>query len=214
VVEEASSGERAIELIAQRAFDLLLLDINMPGIGGIEACRQVRTRKPSVGIIMITVRDTETDIVHALEAGADDYISKPFQLGELVARLRAVLRRTSPPSEAVTSIRIGALELNVNTRLLKRGSEVIHLTPTEFDLLELLMKNQGVLLTHTKLLRAVWGAHYGDQLEYLRTYIRTLRKKIEVNPANPIYIITEPWVGYRFCDPTELSTEPRAPKEK
>ena len=202
-VEEAGNGERAVELAAQSSFELVLLDINMPGIGGLEACVRIRARRPNVGIVMITVRDAEADVVQALEAGADDYITKPFRTGELVARLRAVLRRRAPEGNKLSELRLGDLELNLDMRLLRRRGEIVHLTPTEFELLELLMKCPGVLHTHTKILRAIWGPHCGDQLEYLRTYIRTLRKKIEDDPAHPKYIVTEPWVGYRFQDPNE-----------
>lgn len=202
-VEEAGSGERALELIGQRPFDLILLDINMPGMGGVEVCRRLRALMPHVGIVMVTVRDAEEDMVQALDAGADDYITKPIRFGELVARLRAVLRRAAPENAAPTSLRAGDLEIDLDRRLLRRSGEEVHLTPTEFDLLALLMKNQGALLPHAKLLRTVWGPEYGQELEYLRAYVRTLRKKIETDPAQPKYILTEPWVGYRFHNPSE-----------
>lgn len=202
-VEEASSAERALELVGQRPFDLILLDISMPGMGGVEACRRLRALMPHVGIVMVTVRDAEEDMVQALNAGADDYITKPFRFGELVARLRAVLRRVVPENENAAALQAGDLEIDFeNHRLRKAGTEV-HLTPKEFDLLALLMKNQGALLPHTKLLRTVWGPEYGDELEYLRAYVRALRKKIENDPAEPKYILTEPWVGYRFHNPSD-----------
>jgi len=197
-VEEAGSAERALELVSQRPFDMVLLDINMPGMGGLEACRRIRTLVPHLGIVMVTVRDAENDVVQALEAGADDYITKPFRFGELVARLRAVIRRTAPEEATATLLRAGDLEIDLDRRLLRRAGEVVHLTPTEFDLLALLMKNQGALLPHAKLLRTIWGPEYGEELEYLRAYVRALRKKIEEDPAQPKYILTEPWVGYRF----------------
>jgi two-component system, OmpR family, KDP operon response regulator KdpE len=202
-VDEAGSAERALELVGQRLFDLILLDINMPGMGGIEACRRLRALMPHVGIVMVTVRDAEEDMVQALEAGADDYITKPFRLGELVARLRAVLRRTLPENAGAKVLQAGDLEIDFDRRRLRRAGEEIHLTPTEFDLLALLMRNPGALLPHAKLLRAVWGPEYGEELEYLRAYVRTLRKKIEDDPAQPKYILTEPWVGYRFYNPSE-----------
>jgi two-component system KDP operon response regulator KdpE len=203
-VEEAASAEQAIEVIAQRAFDLVLLDINLPGMGGIEACGRIRTLMPHLGIIMVTVRDAERDMVQALEAGADDYITKPFRLGVLVARLRAVLRRTASENAGTTVLQAGDLEIDFDRRLLKRAGEEIHLTPTEFDLLALLMRNQDMPLTHTKLLRTIWGPEYGEELEYLRAYVRTLRKKIEDDPAQPKYILTDPWVGYRFHNPSDV----------
>jgi two-component system KDP operon response regulator KdpE len=147
-------------------------------------------------------------MVQALEAGADDYVTKPFRFDELVARLRAVLRRVAPQDTA-TVVQAGDLEIDFERRLLRRAGELVHLTPTEFDLLALLMKNRGMPLTHVKLLRTIWGPEYGEELEYLRAYVRALRKKIEDNPAQPKYILTEPWVGYRFYDPTE--NEPEVP---
>ena len=203
-VEEAPSGKDAIAILAQRPFDLLLLDMNMPGVGGVETCREVRSFLPWIGIDMITVRDSEGDIVKALEAGADDYITKPVRFRELVARLRAVSRRLHA-EDAVESLvlRVGDLELDVNRRLLHRGGEFVHLTPTEFHLLALLMRNQGSLVTHAQLLRSIWGPEYGTELDYLRSYVKALRKKIEENPSRPKYLLTEPWVGYRLCNPSQ-----------
>jgi two-component system KDP operon response regulator KdpE len=206
-VDEANSGERAVEIIREENFDLVLLDINMPGMGGLEACRRIRSLVPGVAIVMVTVRDAEADIVQALEAGADDYITKPFRFGELVARLRAVLRRTASESAGVTTLQAGELEIDFDRRVVRRSGEVVHLTPTEFDLLALLMKNQGTLLSHKKLLQAIWGPEYGEELEYLRSYVRTLRKKLEKDPAQPQYIVTEPWVGYRFQNPSDPELE-------
>jgi len=202
-VEQAATGEQAIEILSQHKSQLILLDINMPGMGGVEACRRIRALIPSLGIVMLTVRDAERDIVQALEAGADDYITKPFRFGELVARLRAVVRRTSTQNGTVTVIQAGELEIDLEKRILRRAGTVVHLTPTEFDLLALLMKNHGTPLTHSKLLRTVWGPEYGQELEYLRAYVKTLRKKIEDDPTQPKYILTEPWVGYRFRNPSD-----------
>jgi two-component system, OmpR family, KDP operon response regulator KdpE len=204
-VEEAVHAEQAIDMLPQRDFDLILLDINMPGMGGIQACRRIRTLRPGLGIVMVTVRDAEHDMVQALEAGADDYITKPIRFGELVARLRAVIRRTVSADAELKLIQAGNLELDFERRRLRKGGELVHLTPTEFDLLALLMRNQGMPLTHTKLLRTVWGPDYGEELEYLRAYVKTIRKKIEEDPAQPKYIVTEPWVGYRFHNPSELT---------
>ncbi len=204
VVEEARSGEEAVEMLPQHPFDLVLLDINMPGIGGVEACREIRGLAPKVGIVMVTVREAEHDMVRALEAGADDYVTKPVRFRELVARMHAVLRRLR--SENATEpavIDVGNLRLDIERRLLSKKGAVVHLTPTEFDLLALLMRNRGVPLTHAKLLRAIWGPEYGTELDYLRSYVRTLRKKIEDDAGNPKYILTEPWVGYRFSDPSD-----------
>jgi two-component system KDP operon response regulator KdpE len=203
-IEEARSGEEAVAILSQCTFDLVLLDVNMPGIGGVQACREIRAQTPKVGIVMVTVQDGESEMVRALEAGADDYITKPIRFRELVARLRAVLRRLRI-EDAVkpTLLRAGDLELDINRHVLYRRGEIVHLTPTEFELLALLMRHQGAPVTHAKLLRSVWGPEYGTELDYLRSFIKTLRKKMEVDPAKPKYIVTEPWVGYRFCNPLE-----------
>ena len=203
-VAEARTGEEALGVVQQQPFDLVLLDINMPGAGGIDACRKIRSFAPQVGIIMVTVRDSENDKVHALEAGADDYVTKPFRLRELVARLRAVQRRTQRNGAADPEIlKAGSLELDIKRRLMWRGGAPVHLSPKEFDLLVYMMQNQDVPLTHARLLRALWGPEYGNELEYLRSYVKALRKKIEDDPAKPEYILTEPWVGYRFRNPSD-----------
>jgi two-component system KDP operon response regulator KdpE len=162
----------------------------------------------STGIIMVTVRDSEEDKVQALEAGADDFITKPYLLREMIARLHAVLRRLSAQQNAAEAvIRAGALELDPVRRLLLKDNVEIHLSPKEFDLLAYLFQHQGAPVTHSKLLHAVWGPEFGGELEYLRSYVKMLRKKIEDNPAHPAYILTEPWVGYRFRNPSD----PEAP---
>jgi two-component system KDP operon response regulator KdpE len=209
-ISDASRGEEALELLRQRSYDLVLLDINMPGIGGVETCREIRAQLPSVGIVMVSVRDAENDLVLALEAGADDYITKPVRFRELLARIGAVLRRLQPENSDDLVLRVGELELDMKSHVLRRNGEPVHLTPTEFHLLALLMQNQGYPVTHTKLLRSIWGPEYGTELDYLRSFIKALRKKIEPNPAEPQYILTEPWVGYRLCDPF-VSESPFAP---
>ncbi len=206
-VEEARSGEEAVDMLPQHPFDLVLLDINMPGIGGVEACREIRALAPKVGIVMVTVREAEQDMVRALEAGADDYVTKPVRFRELVARMRSVLRRLEADGATQPAvIRIATLEIDLERHCLRKAGVLIHLTPTEFELLALLMRNQGVPVTHAKLLRAIWGPEYGTELDYLRSYVRTLRKKIEDDPAVPKYILTEPWVGYRFSDPSDSAS--------
>jgi two-component system, OmpR family, KDP operon response regulator KdpE len=213
-VEEARSGEEALGAVQKRIFDLVLLDINMPGAGGIDTCRKIRTLAPQIGIIMVTVRDSENDKVYALEAGADDYVTKPFRLRELIARLRAVLRRINlREASAPEILEAGNLEIDLKRRTLRRGGERVHLSPKEFDLLAYLMQNEGIPLTHARLLRSLWGPEYGNELEYLRSYIKALRKKIESDPANPQYILTEPWVGYRFRNPADPDA-PSAPGEE
>jgi two-component system KDP operon response regulator KdpE len=197
-VHEAKTGEEALLAIREQRFDLVLLDVNMPGIGGLEACREMRSTS-EVAIIMLTVRDTEQDKVAALDAGADDYITKPFGMPELLARIRAALRRV--PSSVVDTLLLDGVEINLGTRLVKTRGHEFHLTPKEFDLIHYLIANANTTIPHAKLLQAVWGPDYGDQVEYLRVFINQLRKKIEPDPSHPRLLLTEPWVGYRFVRP-------------
>ena len=214
-VEEVGTGSDAVGLLQRRTFDLVLLDINMPGLNGVEACRKIRSIAPHTGIIMVTVRDAEEDKVRALEAGADDYVTKPFRFRELVARIGAVLRRTRRHSMAEeTHLEVGDLRVDFRRRKLWKRAEEIHLSPKEFDLLAFLMKNQGAPMTHAKLLGAVWGPEYGGELEYLRSYVRILRKKIEDDPAQPFYLLTEPWVGYRFHNPADSGSPSPLPLDQ
>jgi two-component system, OmpR family, KDP operon response regulator KdpE len=201
-VEEARNGEEALAAFGERRCDVVLLDINMPGMSGVETCQRLRAADKDVGIVMVTVRDTEEDMVRALEAGADDFVTKPYRFGELVARLRAVLRRVKSQGEPEGRVqRAGELELDLEHRTLKKAGAEVHLSPTEFDLMEFFFRHRGAPVTHAQLLRAVWGPEYGNELEYLRSYVRMLRKKIEKDPARPEYILTEPWLGYRFRVP-------------
>jgi len=207
VIEEARSGEEAVDILPQRPFDLVLLDINMPGIGGVEACREIRALAPKIGILMVTVRDAEHDMVRALEAGGDVSITKRVRFRALVSRMRAVLRRLDSDSATEPAIiRVADLEMDHRSHWVRKAGSLVHLTPKEFALLALLMRNRGVPVTHAKLLRAIWGPEYGTELDYLRSFVRALRKKIEDDPARPRYILTEPWVGYRFSDPAESET--------
>jgi len=174
----------------------------------VEAGREIRAFTSNIGIVMVTVRDGESEMVRALEAGADDYIIKPIRLRELVARLRAVSRRLRRDDVSEpTLLQAGDLELHINRRELYRQGNIVHLTPTEFELLALLMRNQGTPVTHAKLLRAIWGPEYGTELDYLRSFVKTLRQKVEADTANPKYIVTVPWVGYRFCNPLDESQD-------
>jgi two-component system KDP operon response regulator KdpE len=177
----------------------------MPGMGGVETCRRIRNAVARLPILMLTVMDSEDDKVLALDAGADDYITKPFQLRELAARLRsAVRRRVAEDANRDEVIRQGELELDpVKYRLLKRGRS-IHLTPKEFEVLHYLMMHTGEPIPHARLLKSVWGPEYGNELEYLRTFIRQLRKKIEDNPARPHYLLTDAYVGYRFKEQSPI----------
>ena len=203
-VSEARNGDEALSLLPHSPVDVVLLDINMPGRSGIEICRRIRASSRHIGIIMVTVRDSEEDKVQALEAGADDFITKPYLLREMIARLRAVLRRLSTQQSAADAVlRAGTLELDPVRRLLLKNGLEIHLSPKEFDLLAYLFQHQGEPVTHERLLHAVWGTEFGGEFEYLRSYVKMLRKKIEDDPTRPEYIRTEPWVGYRFRNPAE-----------
>jgi two-component system KDP operon response regulator KdpE len=200
-VDDAKTGEEALEKLRAHRFDLALLDMNMPGMGGLEACRAIRDGS-EIAIIMLTVRDDDSDKIDALDAGADDYVTKPFNPSELSARIRAALRRApsmqGPPSGRVA---IGKVEIDFDTRQAIKGASHVRLTPKEFELLRYLIAHANKVLTHRELLQAVWGPDYGDQVDYLRVVVNQLRKKIEATPSSPVYLLTEPWVGYRFYLP-------------
>lgn len=203
-IEEASGGEQAVSFVRSEHFDAALLDINMPGIGGIEACREMRRLEPQLPILMLTIRDDADDKIEALDAGADDYITKPFHVGELMARVRAAVRRShSMQNNKDSVITIGDIELDVGRRLVRKRGVVVHLTPKEFDLLHCLMSNAGRPITHARLLTSVWGTEYGNELEYTRTFVRQLRRKLEDVPSRPQYLLTESYIGYRFRDPAQ-----------
>lgn len=199
-VRTAADGEAALDVFHDWTPDLVVTDLSMPGMDGIELCRRVRERS-ALPIIVLSVKGEEQTKVRALDAGADDYITKPFGMDELLARLRAALRRapaSATPEVAETPLVLGDFCLDLNARTITvRGTE-LHLTPKEFDLLAYLIQHAGKVLTHRTLLGAVWGGDYTEQTEYLRVFIGQLRKKIELDPAKPQYILTEPWVGYRF----------------
>lgn len=198
-VGEASNGEEALVRLRMVDYDAVLLDINMPGMGGLEACRRISKSDPQLPIIMLTVRDDVKDIVEALDAGACDYVTKPFQIGELTARLRAATRRPGPlAAKQDTIIVIGDIALNYERRRVDKHAEDIHLAPKEFETLRYLMENAGRPVRHETLLRSIWGAAYGNEREYLRVVVNQLRKKIEDDPAHPTYILTESHIGYRF----------------
>jgi two-component system KDP operon response regulator KdpE len=200
-VDDAKSGEIALEKIRDERFDLILLDMNMPGIGGLETCREIRGQS-EVAIIMLTVRDTEADKVEALDAGADDYVTKPYKDAELLARIRAALRRTASAQGPAGRLKIGAVEVDFDTRRVTTRGRNVRLTPKEFELLRYLTAHANKVLTHRELLQAVWGPDYGEEVDYLRVFVNQLRKKIEVDPSKPVHLITEPWVGYRLFLPS------------
>jgi two-component system, OmpR family, KDP operon response regulator KdpE len=196
VITEAKTGEEALELLRKQRPDLVLLDVNMPGMGGIETCREIR-RSSDAPIIMLTVRNAERDKVQALDAGADDYVVKPFGIEELLARIRAALRRYSP-GDTVPPFVSKDMTIDFEGRQVTVRGHTVHLTPKEYDVLKHLVANQGKPLTHRRLLQSVWGPDYGEETENLRVVINQLRKKIESDPTRPKYILTEPWIGYRF----------------
>jgi len=200
-VGDARSGEEALEKMRAQHYDLVLLDINMPGMGGLEACRALR-RGSDAAIIMLTIRNTEADKVEALDAGADDYVTKPFGTPELLARIRAALRRLPGLADAPQRVTLDkGIEVDFPTRRVSRSGREAHLTPKEHDLLRYLVSRPNETISHRELLQAIWGADYGDELEYLRVFINQLRKKIEPDPSNPRHLLTEPWVGYRYSPP-------------
>jgi two-component system KDP operon response regulator KdpE len=202
-VLEARSGDAALLRFRESLPDLVLLDLNMPGISGLDTCRAIRENS-DVPIIVLTVRHEEEEKVEALDAGADDYVTKPFGKKELLARIRAAMRRSpSSPASGPRTFSSAELEIDFEARKIRSGKRNVRLTPKEFDLLRYLVAHAGKPVPHRELLQAVWGPDYGDQTDYLRVFITHLRKKIEPNPAKPQYILTDPWLGYRFETPKE-----------
>jgi two-component system, OmpR family, KDP operon response regulator KdpE len=198
----SKDGIDAVAMVEAHNPDAVLLDLMLPGIDGFELCRELRQRSP-VGIIVLSARRAETDKVRALNLGADDYMTKPFGIEELLARINATLRRSRPgPAEAAGPevVRAGDVEIDLAARKVTKGGELVHLTPTEFALLREFATNPGVLLTHAQLLRRVWGHGYETQTEYTRVYMARLRSKLE-DPSGPTLFVTEPRSGYRFLVP-------------
>jgi two-component system KDP operon response regulator KdpE len=197
-VSDVRSGEEALEKLREDRFDLVLLDVNLPGITGIETCCRIRSQS-DVRVIMLTVRNSNQDAVSALDAGADDYVTKPFSIEVLLARVRATLRRSTLGVEpGVDIVRFANVEIRMAARRVIVDTKEVRLTPKEFDLLRFLISNDDVALPHERILQAVWGPDYGSEVQYLRVFIKQLRKKLEPDPARPRYILTEPWLGYRF----------------
>jgi two-component system KDP operon response regulator KdpE len=197
-VTEARTGEDAMLAIAKEPPNLVLLDMNLPGMSGLETCQAIRAAS-DIPVVILSVRNSEKDKVAALDAGADDYVTKPFGIEELLARLRAALRRSPGSPEGGPAVYTSRdLEMDFAARRVRvRGGEV-RLTPKEYELLRYLVLHAGKPVTHREVLQAVWGPDYGDEPEYLRVFVNQLRKKIEANPGRPKMIVTEPWVGYRF----------------
>jgi two-component system KDP operon response regulator KdpE len=199
VIGEAGNGEEALQRLRMVDYDAVLLDINMPGMGGIETCRRICQGYPRLPIIMLTVQDEEDIKVEALDAGADDYVTKPFQVRELTARLRSAIRRARASAAGSDSlIVIGNIMLDRDGHRVEKLGVQVHLTPKEFEMLRYLMEHAGRPVPHQRLLTSIWGPEYGNEREYLRVLINQLRKKIEDDPARPAYILTESYIGYRF----------------
>ena len=198
-VGEASNGEEGLQRLRMADYEAVLLDINMPGAGGIETCQRIRRIFTRLPILMLTIRDSEDDKVDALDAGADDYVTKPFQIRELTARIRSAIRRfRAPEAPSEMPITVGEVMLDPGRRRVERSGIAVHLTPREFDALQFLMEHAGRPITHVRLLTALRGPDSGNDREYLRVLIGQLRKKIELDAANPEYILTDSHVGYRF----------------
>jgi two-component system, OmpR family, KDP operon response regulator KdpE len=197
-VRTASDGDEALLILKEWTPDLVITDLRMPNLGGLELCRQIRARS-RIPIIVLSVKGEERIKVEALDAGADDYVTKPFGVHELLARVRAALRRAAAPEEPESPlIEAGDFRIDIASRSVRVRDREVHLTPKEFDLLTYLARHAGKVLTHRNLLAAVWGGNSVEQPEYLRVFVGHLRKKLEPDEAAPRYILTEPWVGYRF----------------
>jgi len=196
-VRVANEGEAALELFQAWTPDLVVTDLSMPNMNGLELCRRLRAISP-LPIIVLSVKSDEAAKVEALDLGADDYVTKPFGMGELLARVRAALRRSPEPPADETVIQDGDFHVDLSTRTVQVAGKEVKLSPKEFDLLVYFVRHAGKVLTHHALLGKIWGGDYTDQTEYLRVFVRHLRKKIEIDPAKPRYILTEPWIGYRF----------------
>jgi two-component system, OmpR family, KDP operon response regulator KdpE len=198
----AADGSSALEVLAAEPVDLVLLDLGLPDLDGYQVIERLRTWSDTP-VIVLSVRDAQDEKVAALEAGADDYVTKPFGTKELIARMRAVLRRASPDSTELSVLRFDALMIDLTKQLVSFDGRAIHLTPTEYRLLELMATNPGKLMTHRILLQRVWGPGYGTETNYLRLYVRQLRQKLADDPAQPKWITTEPGLGYRWLqEPT------------
>jgi two-component system KDP operon response regulator KdpE len=198
---EVSRGEEALLLVRAETFHVVLLDIQMPGIGGMKTLVQLRAIAPRIPILMLTVKDSEEQKIEALECGADDYITKPFSIRECIARIRSAVRRARIPERLEDApVQIGDIQILPRQRTVSKSGRPIHLTKKEYDILHYLMLHAGRAVTYGKLLSAVWGMEYRNEVDYLRTFVRQLRKKIEDDPSNPKYLLTDPYVGYRFAE--------------
>ena len=215
---EVSRGEEALLLVRAESFHVVLLDIQMPGIGGMKTLTRLRAIAPRMPILMLTVQDAEEQKVEALECGADDYITKPFSIRECIARIRSAVRRAQTPERPEdATVQVGEIQIEPVRRVVSKSGRPIRLTKKEYDILYYLMSHAGRAVTYGRLLSSVWGMEYRSEVDYLRTFVRQLRKKIEDDPSNPKYLLTDPYVGYRFVEyplveesanPVVATTEP------
>ncbi len=203
-VRVAGDGEAALDLFQAWHPDLVITDLAMPNMNGLKLCQRLRETS-AVAIIILSVKGDEATKIEALDVGADDYVTKPFGMGELLARVRATLRRSPVAGPEATTIAEGDFHIDLESRSVEVGGKEVRLSPKEFDLLVFLIRNSGKVVTHRTLLAKIWGGDYTEQTEYLRVFIRHLRKKIEPDPAKPRYILTDPWVGYRFVSGNQTS---------
>jgi two-component system KDP operon response regulator KdpE len=197
-IRSAGDGDEALRVMKEWTPDLVITDLGMPNMNGVELCRHIRANS-QLPIIVLSVREQERTKIEALDAGADDYVTKPFSMNELLARVRAALRRSiAPTSVSLQAIEAGDFQIDLETRTVRVCGREVHLTPKEFDLLVYLARHAGKVITHRTLLAAVWGENSMEQPEYLRVFVGHLRKKLEPEGSQPRYILTEPWIGYRF----------------
>ena len=203
IVADARSGEAALDMLRKERYDLVILDRNMPGMGGLDACHAIREHS-DVGIIMLTVRKDESERIEALDAGADDYVTKPFSMPELLARIRANLRRMPLLSrQGAAVLTFDEISVDLGSHHVSVRGQDVRLTPKQFEVLQYLISNANIAIPHAKILQAIWGPDYGNEVEYLHVVVNQLRKKIEPDPSKPRYILTEPWFGYRFNSSSE-----------
>ena len=200
----AEDGEQAVQMVEEEVPDLVILDLMLPKMDGYAVCRRIREFSV-VPVIMLTARSAQVDLVHGFEVGADDYLTKPFSVTELLVRVQAVLRRTKWPEEILSRLgfKVGPIEIDFAQHRVTVDGEGVKLTPTEYRLLSYLASNPNRVVSHRELLRAVWGPEYGEETEYLRVYMRYLRQKLEPEPSEPRYLLTQPGAGYMLYQPEE-----------
>jgi two-component system KDP operon response regulator KdpE len=206
-VEEAENGEAASTSVRSAQIDTVLLDINTPGINGVETCRRLRRVRPLLQILVLSIRHRQEDFIAAFHAGADDYITMPSQAWDLMARVSAAVRRSRASGNTGKLFSVGDVDLNPARKTVRKRGRAVYLTPKEFELLHFLIASVGKPISHCKLLQAVWGSEYGNELHYLHTFIRNLRVKIEDDPSQPVYLLTRSHLGYLFGEPSSTASQ-------